>query len=141
RAHSKRKAGGMTQMATRQPTLSVSEAAGRVGLSTHTLRWYEQEGLVAPVGRDSVGRRRYTDEDLGWLDLLTKLRRTGMPVRDMRRDAERAREGDHTLPERLKLFKEHRARVLDRIAELQADLEVLDYKIEAYGKLVEEQQR
>jgi len=131
----------MTQMTTRRPTLSVSEAAGRVGLSTHTLRWYEQEGLVAPVGRDSVGRRRYTEDDLGWLDLLTKLRRTGMPVRDMRRYAELAREGDHTLPERLKLFKEHRERVLARIAELQADLEVLDYKIEAYGKLVEAQQQ
>ena len=130
----------MTQMATRQPTLSVSEAAGRVGLSTHTLRWYEQEGLVAPVGRDSVGRRRYTEADLGWLDLLTKLRRTGMPVRDMRRYAELAREGDHTLPERLKLFREHRTRVTARIAELQADLEVLDYKIDVYGKMVEEQQ-
>jgi DNA-binding transcriptional MerR regulator len=121
-------------------TLSVSEAAEKVGLTTHTLRWYEQEGLVAPVGRDSVGRRRYTDEDLGWLDLLTKLRRTGMPVRDMRRYAELARQGDHTLPERLRLFKEHRERVEARIAELQADLGMLDYKIDIYGKLVEERE-
>ena len=68
--------------------LSVGEAAERVGLSTHTLRWYEQEGLVAPVGRDSAGRRRYTQQDVDWLVLLTRLRRTGMPVRDMRRYAE-----------------------------------------------------
>lgn len=129
----------MTQIAARQPTLSVSEAAERVGLSTHTLRWYEQEGLVSPVGRDSAGRRRYTEEDLGWLDLLTKLRRTGMPVRDMRRYAELAREGDHTLAERLRLFQAHRDRVLDRIAELQADLEALDYKIDIYGKMLEAQ--
>jgi DNA-binding transcriptional MerR regulator len=115
----------------------VGEAATRVGLSTHTLRWYEQEGLVAPVGRDSVGRRRYTEADLGWLDLLTKLRRTGMPVRDMRRYAELAREGDRTLPERLRLFKEHRARVQARIAELQTDLDVINYKIDVYGRLVE----
>lgn len=128
----------MTQLLERD-TLSVSEAAAKVGLSTHTLRWYEQEGLVAPVGRDSAGRRRYTDEDLGWLDLLTKLRRTGMPVRDMRRYADLARQGDHTLAERLRLFREHRERVLARITELQADLEVLNYKINIYGKLVEEQ--
>jgi DNA-binding transcriptional MerR regulator len=128
----------MTQLLERD-TLSVSEAAAKVGLSTHTLRWYEQEGLVAPVGRDSAGRRRYTDEDLGWLDLLTKLRRTGMPVRDMRRYAELARQGDHTLAERLRLFREHRERVLTRIAELQADVEVLNYKIDIYGKILEEQ--
>lgn len=110
--------------------LTVSEAAAEVGLSPHTLRWYEQEGLVAPVGRDTAGRRRYTREDLGWLTLLTKLRRTGMPVREMRRYAELARQGDHTLPERLRLFEEHQQRVKSRMAELQQDLDVIEYKIE-----------
>lgn len=118
--------------------LTVSEAAAEVGLSAHTLRWYEQEGLVAPIGRDAAGRRRYTPKDVGWLTLLTKLRRTGMPVREMRRYAELARQGDHTLPERLRLFEEHRQRVKSRMAELQQDLDVIEYKIELYRKLVED---
>jgi DNA-binding transcriptional MerR regulator len=116
-------------------TLSVREAADRVGLSPHTLRWYEQEGLVAPVGRDSVGRRRYTEEDLNWLMLLTKLRRTGMAVRDMRRYAELARQGPRTIGERVRLFEQHRERVLDRIAELQRDLDAINHKIGIYGKV------
>lgn len=124
-----------------QATLSVGEAAAKVGMTTHTLRWYEQEGLVSPVGRDSAGRRRYTEDDLGWLDLLTKLRRTGMPVRDMRRYAELARQGDHTLPERVRLFEAHRERVLARITELQQDLEVINYKIDIYQKIVADQQQ
>lgn len=128
----------MTELLTERATLSVGEAAARVGMSTHTLRWYEQEGLVAPVARDTAGRRRYTDQDLGWLDLLTKLRRTGMPVRDMRRYAELAREGDHTLSERVRLFERHRERVLARIAELRQDLEVINYKIDVYRKLEQE---
>jgi DNA-binding transcriptional MerR regulator len=113
----------------------VGEAAQRVGLSTHTLRWYEQEGLVEPVGRDSAGRRRYTQGDLDWLVLLTRLRRTGMPVRDMRRYAELARVGDSTLGARRRLFEEHRDRVLARIGELEEDLKVLDYKIKIYAEL------
>lgn len=129
----------MTQVMTERAALSVSEAAAQVGLSTHTLRWYEQEGLVAPVGRDSAGRRRYTPEDLGWLELLTKLRRTGMPVREMRRYAELARQGDQTLPERLRLFEEHRERVRARMAELQQDLDVINYKVDIYRKIVEDQ--
>ncbi|MEV4755564.1 MerR family transcriptional regulator [Micromonospora sp. NPDC049559] len=115
-------------------TWTVGEAAERVGLTAYTLRWYEQEGLVSPVGRDSAGRRRYTQQDLDWLVLLTRLRRTGMPVRDMRRYAEFARQGDHTLRARIALFEEHRARVLARMAELEQDLAVLDYKITAYAK-------
>ncbi|MFB9239714.1 MerR family transcriptional regulator [Plantactinospora siamensis] len=115
-------------------TLSVGEAAARVGLTTYTLRWYEQEGLVAPVARDSAGRRRYTGQDLERLVLLTRLRRTGMPVRDMRRYAELARQGDHTWGARRKLFEAHRDRVLARMAELGEDLRILDHKIDLYGR-------
>ncbi|MGC5051954.1 MerR family transcriptional regulator [Micromonospora sp. DT48] len=119
---------------TREPTFTVGEAAQRVGLTTHTLRWYEQEGLVAPVGRDSAGRRRYTTQDVNWLLLLTRLRRTGMPVRDMRRYVELARQGDGTLGARRALFEEHRVRVLARMAELEEDLKVLDFKIDHYRR-------
>ncbi|MEO3748275.1 aldo/keto reductase [Plantactinospora sp. B5E13] len=79
-----------------ETTLTVGAAAAEVGLTAYTLRWYEQEGLVEPVGRDSAGRRRYTGADMRRLTLLTRLRRTGMPVRDMRRYAELARRGDQT---------------------------------------------
>jgi DNA-binding transcriptional MerR regulator len=120
--------------------LTVGEVADRVGLTVHTLRWYEQEGLVEPVERDTAGRRRYGDDDLNWLRLLIRLRSTGMPVRDMRRYAEMVRAGDGTVGDRLRLFVEHRERVLARIAELNADLAVLDAKIEIYGELERVQQ-
>ena len=121
----------------REATLTVGEAAERVGLTTYTLRWYEQEGLVDPVGRDSAGRRRYTESDVNWLFLLTRLRRTGMPVRDMRRYAELARQGDATLAARRALFEAHRARVLTRMAELEEDLKVLNHKIDNYRRAEE----
>jgi DNA-binding transcriptional MerR regulator len=128
----------MTELTSRQRTLSVSEAAAEVGLTSHTLRWYEQEGLVAPIGRDSVGRRRYTEQDLSWLGVLTRLRRTGMPVRDMRRYAELARQGAHTTDERMRLFEQHRQRVRERIAQLQQDLDFVEYKISIYRKVAQD---
>jgi DNA-binding transcriptional MerR regulator len=118
--------------------LTVGEAAAKVGLSVHTLRWYEQEGLVAPVGRDAAGRRRYANPDLDWLQLLTRLRTTGMSVRDMRRYAELARRGPDTVTERLRLFEEHRSRVLERIADLHRDLEAINVKIEIYRRMEQE---
>jgi DNA-binding transcriptional MerR regulator len=112
--------------------LSVSDAAAQVGLTTHTLRWYEQEGLVEPVGRDGAGRRRYGKSDLDRLAMLNKLRATGMPVREMRRFAQLLRAGDVSIPGRLALLEEHRTRVLARIAELRRDLDVVDHKIDFY---------
>ncbi|RIV38346.1 MerR family transcriptional regulator [Micromonospora radicis] len=123
------------EIGTRETALTVGEAAERVGLTASTLRWYEQEGLVAPVDRDSAGRRRYTQRDLDWLMLLTRLRRTGMPVRDMRRYVELARQGDGTLGARRALFEEHRVRVRRRMAELAEDLKVLDFKVDAYRRM------
>ena len=120
--------------------LTVGEAAERVGLTVHTLRWYEQEGLVDPIERDTAGRRRYCDRDLDWLRLLIRLRTTGMPVRDMRRYADMVRAGDHTMADRLRLFVEHRERVVARIAELQQDLSVIDIKIEMYAEMARQQQ-
>ena len=41
-------------------TWTIGEAAGKCGLSQHTLRWYERIGLLSPIERGSDGRRRFT---------------------------------------------------------------------------------
>ena len=117
-------------------SLSVGEAAARVGLTTHTLRWYEQVGLVDPVGRDTAGRRRYTDHDLARLAFLHRMRATGMPVRDMTRYIRLLRAGPETVPERRAMLVEHRDRVLAQIEELRGHLDAIDRKIDNYSELM-----
>ncbi|MFJ9854008.1 MerR family transcriptional regulator [Streptomyces sp. NPDC101150] len=112
---------------------TISEVAEHTGLSAHTLRWYERIGLMPHVDRTHTGQRRFTNRDLDWLNLVTKLRLTGMPVADMVRYAELVREGDGTFPEREELLTAHREDVRQRIAELQSTLTVLDYKIDIYA--------
>lgn len=115
---------------------SVQEAAERTGLSVHTLRYYEREGLIPSVGRDAgSGHRRYTERDLSALDFLNKLRLTGMPIREMQRFTALYRDGDASLPERRRMLEERRCAVLARIEELQSCLRVLDYKIDFYNRL------
>jgi DNA-binding transcriptional MerR regulator len=112
--------------------LTVSEAAERVGLTVHTLRWYERIGLLEEVGRDAAGHRQYQVSDIEWLLLLIRLRATGMPVREMIRYAELVRAGDRTERARRELMEEHRDRVLAQISQLRGDLAVVDHKIAAY---------
>jgi DNA-binding transcriptional MerR regulator len=112
---------------------TIGEVVALTGLSAYTLRWYERIGLMSPVDRSHNGQRRYSDDDLRWLEFVGKLRLTGMPVADMVRYAELQREGDHTRAARQALLVRHREDVRRRIAELQATLGVLDFKIEHYG--------
>ncbi|MBW4716155.1 MerR family transcriptional regulator [Saccharothrix obliqua] len=113
-------------------TYSIAQAAGRSGLSVDTLRYYERIGLIDPPARDSGGRRSYSEDDLGWLFFLTRLRTTGMPIRMMREYAQLRHRGTTTAVQRKQMLLEHRAAVRARIAELQSCLEVLDYKITHY---------
>ncbi|MBF6330434.1 MerR family transcriptional regulator [Nocardia transvalensis] len=115
-----------------RPRYSIGEVAEKSGLSRDTLRWYERIGLMNYVGRDAAGKRRFSDRDLNWLDLIGKLRCTGMSVADMLHYAELVRAGDATTPQRLEMFRKTRAEVLDRIEELQQTLTVLDRKITLY---------
>ncbi|WP_024802054.1 MerR family transcriptional regulator [Nocardia sp. BMG51109] len=115
-----------------RPRYSIGEAAERSGLSRDTLRWYERIGLMDYVGRDSGGKRRFSDRDLNWLHLISRLRLTGMSVADMLHYAELVRAGDVTTPQRLQMFRDTRADVLERIDELRQTLAVLDHKITLY---------
>lgn len=114
--------------------LTVSEAAAKVGLTAHTLRWYERIGLLDDVPRDSAGHRRYRARDLNWLMLLIRLRATGMPVKEMLRYTELVRIGDGTEPDRQELLEQHRARVMAHIVDLRADLAVIEMKINGYAR-------
>jgi len=118
-------------------TWSIGEAAAKCGLSPHTLRWYERIGLVGPVAKGGDGRRRYSDADLDWLSLITRLRETGMPVSDMQRYAELVRSGAGEA-ERLELLKRHRAEVRRALAAQRETLKVLDSKIDTYARQIRE---
>ncbi|MBI5667510.1 MAG: MerR family transcriptional regulator [Chloroflexi bacterium] len=123
-------------MNTRTELLTIQEVAEATGLSVHTLRYYERIGLIHSIGRAQNTHRRYSMEDVGWIEFLMKLRATGMPIQQMLVYAELQRQGDETLPERLEMLRELRRNVEARIDELQQHLKVIRYKIELYGEQV-----
>src|SRR3954469_7028017 len=111
----------------------IREVAEKVGLTEHTLRWYERIGLLDRIDRGPDGRRRFGQKDLDWILLLTRLRATGMPVKDMQRYAELVRAGAGER-ERLELLSEHRSRVRAALVEQQECLQMLDTKIRIYRR-------
>ena len=113
--------------------LTIAQASERCGLTPDTLRYYERDGLMlSAVGRSATGHRRYTEQDLRWIELITRLRATGMPIRDVRRYADLVRDGDGNELERLDLLRAHRHKVLVQLAEVQEHLGAIDAKIGIY---------
>lgn len=115
---------------------TIEEAAQRTGVTTHTLRYYERIGLLAPVGRASSGHRRYSDDDLGAIGFLTLLRQTGMPIRDMQRFVELTRAGDGTIPQRVVVLEAHRDALAEQLALLNRHFAAIEIKIGIYRALL-----
>lgn len=112
--------------------VSMGEAARLTGLPVETLRYYDRAGLLGDLPRTGGNHRVFDGPALGLLDVIVRLRRTGMPIEEVRRFADLVRAGDDDRPARIALLKVHRARVQERLDELVADLGVIDWKIAAY---------
>jgi DNA-binding transcriptional MerR regulator len=112
--------------------MTVAEAAAKAGVSAHTLRYYERAGLLARVDRNGAGHRDFTGEDIEWVVMVTRLRATGMPIRAIREYAELVRAGEGNEQQRLALLEAHRERVLEQLAKIEHNLELVDYKIGLY---------
>lgn len=117
-------------------SLSIAGAAKATGLTAYTLRYYEQIGLISPIDRKS-GVRRYSSDDVRWIEFLVRLRATGMPIRDMQRYARLLRKGDtpESLAERQGMLEEHARRLQTNIDMLGDTLDFIRGKLRRYKQL------
>lgn len=113
-------------------TMTIAEVADLLDISPHTLRYYERAGLVE-VARDGNGHRVYDAGAVRRLVFLTRMRLSGMPMRDLQHYISLVDAGGHTVPERLDALVEHRDTIRRRIRELTLSLTAVEYKIATYG--------
>ncbi|WP_163512539.1 MerR family transcriptional regulator [Fodinicola acaciae] len=112
--------------------LTVGQTAELLGLSAHTLRYYERIGLV-DVERSGSGQRRYDREALARVVFITRLRLSGMSINDIGEYIRLVEQGTGTEEQRLELLYRHRAKVQRQLDELRFTMAVIDYKITTYG--------
>ena len=117
---------------------SIQQVCEKTGLTAHTLRYYEKEGLLTGVARSTGGFRQYSDEDMEWLGLVCCLKNTGMPLQEIARFVQLAHQGDGTLEERVELLKDHREKLIARMEEMQRYLEKITWKVNFFSGKLEE---
>jgi DNA-binding transcriptional MerR regulator len=112
--------------------LDPGEVAERTGLTLDTLRYYEREGLIGPIDRAPGGRRRYSEDDVSWIGIVTCLRDAGLGIADLRRFTELLR-SENGADDRVAFLGRRREEMLDRLRRTRAALQVLDGKIAYYS--------
>lgn len=107
---------------------TIGEMGKIMGVPTSTLRYYDKEGLLPFVERSSGGMRVFSGEDLEWLYIIDCLKKTGMPLKDIKAYIDWATQGDGTIDQRLDLLRKRRENVEEQIRQLNGTLALLDYK-------------
>jgi DNA-binding transcriptional MerR regulator len=116
--------------------MRIQEAAEKSGLSCHTLRYYEKQGLIYPIPRDTSGHRLYRERDIRWLYFVQCLKSTKMPLKDIRAYAMRLNGSDHQAEYLLHILTQHKTRLKQQKANIDECLEHVDWKINHYTELL-----
>ncbi|HET8841307.1 MAG TPA: MerR family transcriptional regulator [Ktedonobacteraceae bacterium] len=120
-------------------TYTIKETSEQTGVSIDTLRYYERVGLIHSIERLPNSHRRYSSDDVEWIEFLLRLRATGMSIQQMLPYAELQRLGQLVLKERVALLQAHQQRLEDQMQQMQEFLRVIKAKIQHYQKQMEQE--
>ena len=116
---------------------TIGDIAKKMDISTDTLRYYEKEGLVPFVKRRENGRRYYTDDDLGYFEVIDCMKRAGIPVKEIAVFMEMTIKGDNTLQDRYDFLETNEKKLEEKISKLEENLAFLRWKKWYYNRAIE----
>ena len=114
---------------------TIKQTAENTGLSIHTLRYYEKEGLMPQIKRDENGNRIYSPDDIKWVYMIRCLRDTGMKIQSIKKYVSLFKQGKQTVPQRKNILSDHRDNISQQLKLLQNVLLLVNKKIEFYTKI------
>jgi DNA-binding transcriptional MerR regulator len=115
-------------MAPDEKTLTLKEMVKRSGSTPRTIRFYEEVGLITPVGRTQGGHRLYRPSELEKLSFISDLRDAGVSLEeikellDLRASSQNARDASQKVSQLLHNRIEDLKRRLGVLARLRDEL-------------------
>jgi len=117
--------------------IEISDVSKLMKLNSSTLRYYESIGLITDIKRNASGKRVYSEEDIKWIEMIGRLRETGMNINKMKKYAQLRKMGDSTITERKNIMKEHLEFIENKIEELSKSRDYVAKKVEIYTEMEE----
>lgn len=108
---------------------SISALSRKTGLSIHTLRYYEKEGLLRYVERTDSGRRIYGEASMGCLLGVLCMKQAGMTLPQIKAFMDVTIEGVNTLPQRLEMMLSAREQLSKLKEAVDRGLQLADFFI------------
>lgn len=108
---------------------TMREVVEKTGITPHTLRFYEKEGVLPAVDRDVNGVRKFNEHYVDCVEMVRALRSAGLPLAEIKQYVELYNSGDRTLHLRKTMLANQKSKVEEQITRLMKTLEKLNYKL------------
>lgn len=109
-------------------TYSIGEVAKVMNLSVEAIHYYDHEGLLPFVKRDSGGRRRFTEDNIQLMKMILNLKRAGVFLKDIVNFVSWRLDGDASLETRYDFLNQHEKTLEEQINQLEESLAYLRFK-------------
>lgn len=116
--------------------MKIAEVSKLCGVSADTLRYYERAGLLRHIPRNASGIRDYNEANIATVRFVKCMRSAGVSIEALIEYMDLFDQGDSTLSLRKALLEEQRDLIAARVADIQAGLDRLDFKIANYETLI-----
>ncbi len=110
--------------------MKIKEVSELVGLSPHTLRYYEKVGLIQTIQKNSSGIRDYTDKDISRIKFIKCMREADLSIEKLKKYIELYDSAEDSLEERKKLLFEEYMIMKDKYLKLEVAMATLEKKVE-----------
>ena len=118
--------------------MNISEVAEKFDMTPATIRYYEKQGLIPPITRNSVGVRDFQEGDISWVEFIKCMRDSGLSIDSLARYSELFQQGDATLIERKKILIEEYQKLLEKQRLINGTVARLETKLENYDQMIQE---
>lgn len=130
--HDERKELSMSQK--NEQNVQIGELAKRLDITTRTIRYYEEIGLMGPTERLGGGTRTYNRDDILRLKFILKLKQLGISLKNIQELSEifdiNAQNFDTITPKLIEILDQHIARVDEKMASLSSlRQDIVEYRI------------
>ena len=112
--------------------MKISEVSKKYDISPDTLRYYEKEGLLPNVKKNSSGIREYSEMDCNWVEFIKCMRGAGLSIEVLARYIELFNMGDKKRKKRKNILIQERAKLIEKRDTIQKTIDRLDFKINSY---------
>ena len=123
-------------------SMKIGELAKKAGVTTRTMRYYEEVGLLPPPHRNANGYRTYTENHLNGMKMIRRAKRLGFSLKELKELAgirhQNPENEDQMILRAKEIIEAHLASTYKKMKDMKDHIFLLESEIDRLNLLLQD---